>query len=57
MADKQFKVNWTLSGIGKKDLNEGDTVKMDEGEAAHLVKLGVLSDPDAKAAQPEGEGQ
>lgn len=57
MADKQFKVNWTLSGIGKKDLNDGDTVKMDEDEAAHLVKLGVLSDPDAKPTQPEGEGQ
>lgn len=57
MAEKQFKVNWTLSGVGKKDLKEGDIVKMDEADAAHLVKLGVLSDPDAKADAPEDGGE
>ncbi|NMV37239.1 hypothetical protein [Ralstonia insidiosa] len=57
MAEKQYRVNWALSGVGKKDLKEGDSVKMDEDEAAHLVKLGVLTPADAKSAAPEGGGE
>ncbi|CAJ0862123.1 hypothetical protein R77567_01619 [Ralstonia sp. LMG 32965] len=57
MADKIYRANWQVSGLGKKDLKEGDTVKLDEDDAAHLVKLGALSPADAKPTAPEGGGE
>lgn len=56
MADKQFRANWQITGLTKKDLQEGDLVKLDEADAEHLVKLGALSPADAKGAAPANAG-
>lgn len=53
---KQYKVNWKLQGIGKKDLNEGDTVSLEDDDAAPLLKVGVITDPKAKEDPKAGEG-
>lgn len=57
MAEKLFRANWQVSGVGKKDLKEGDTVKVEETQVTDLVKLGALSPADAKATPPEGGGE
>jgi hypothetical protein len=58
MADKQFRANWHITGLTKKDLKEGDVVKLDEEDAEHLVKLGALSPAEAPSTAPTtGNGQ
>lgn len=54
MAQKTYTVNWLLQGVGKKDLNEGDTFKLEEADAADLVKVGVLTEV---KAEPEKKAE
>jgi hypothetical protein len=51
--EKQYRANWQIAGLTKKDLAAGDVIKLSEDDAAHLVKLGALSLADAEvAAEP-----
>lgn len=54
MAIKTYRANWAISGLGKKDLAGGDTIKIDEEDAAEMLKFGALTlvDKSAPAAAP-----
>jgi hypothetical protein len=43
MADKEYRANWQIQGLTKKDLFEGDKVTLSEDAAAELVKIGALT--------------
>lgn len=57
MAQKTYTVNWLLQGVGKKDLNEGDTVKLEEADAADLLKVGVLTEVKAEPEKTDKKAE
>lgn len=55
MTVKNYAVNWLLQGVGKKDLNTGDTVKLDDAmpATAELIKSKVITE----IAEPEKKAE
>lgn len=54
MADmKQYRANWTIGGIGKKDVGPGEKVKLSDEDAAPLVACGALSPLDDSSASAQ----
>jgi len=53
MADKKYRVNWLLQGVGKKDLQAGDTVQLSDDDAKELLEIGVITLAGEKPAEVE----
>lgn len=53
---EKYRANWRLSGVGKADIEAGETVDLTAEDAAPLVAAGVLSKiGDAKQDEETGE--